>query len=187
MKTGIRRRSGSTFATRRSERWIDERGREFRPYTHYNVGGNTKFWGSVLYRLRRKDFRRRSSTWTASRPGGRSTTTRSNPTTTAPSASITCMASSASDPTEPERGDVSPRRRFHTPTGCRRSSGSFARRDFTLPRCRSAFATAASSATRATRSPARCTRRARPRCAACARRWRSRTSSSGRTPARSGC
>jgi choline dehydrogenase-like flavoprotein len=38
------------------ERWIDERGREFSPYTHYNVGGNTKFWGSVLYRLRREDF-----------------------------------------------------------------------------------------------------------------------------------
>ena len=33
-------------------------GREFQPYTHYNVGGNTKFWGSVLYRLRREDFRR---------------------------------------------------------------------------------------------------------------------------------
>ena len=39
-----------------SERWLDARGREFRPYTHYNVGGNTKFWGSVLYRLRKKDF-----------------------------------------------------------------------------------------------------------------------------------
>ena len=38
------------------ERWIDRKGREFRPYTHYNVGGNTKFWGSVLYRLRREDF-----------------------------------------------------------------------------------------------------------------------------------
>jgi choline dehydrogenase-like flavoprotein len=38
------------------ERWIDDRGQEFRPYTHYNVGGNTKFWGSVLYRLRREDF-----------------------------------------------------------------------------------------------------------------------------------
>ena len=38
------------------ERWIDRGGREFRPYTHYNVGGNTKFWGSVLYRLRREDF-----------------------------------------------------------------------------------------------------------------------------------
>jgi choline dehydrogenase-like flavoprotein len=41
---------------RTQELWLDERGREFRPYTHYNVGGNTKFWGSVLYRLRREDF-----------------------------------------------------------------------------------------------------------------------------------
>ena len=41
---------------RTTERWLDEQGREFRPYTHYCVGGNTKFWGSVLYRLRREDF-----------------------------------------------------------------------------------------------------------------------------------
>ena len=39
-----------------SERWLDDRGRQFLPYTHYAVGGNTKFWGSVLYRLRREDF-----------------------------------------------------------------------------------------------------------------------------------
>ena len=38
------------------ERWIDRNGDAFTPYTHYNVGGNTKFWGSVLYRLRREDF-----------------------------------------------------------------------------------------------------------------------------------
>ena len=38
------------------ERWLDRQGREFQPYTHYCVGGNTKFWGSVLYRLRREDF-----------------------------------------------------------------------------------------------------------------------------------
>lgn len=38
------------------ESWVDERGRSFLPYTHYCVGGNTKFWGSVLYRLRREDF-----------------------------------------------------------------------------------------------------------------------------------
>ena len=41
---------------RTRERWLDDRGSEFEPYTHYNVGGNTKFWGSVLYRLRREDF-----------------------------------------------------------------------------------------------------------------------------------
>jgi choline dehydrogenase-like flavoprotein len=38
------------------ERWLDGQGREFPPYSHYNVGGNSKFWGSVLYRLRREDF-----------------------------------------------------------------------------------------------------------------------------------
>jgi choline dehydrogenase-like flavoprotein len=41
---------------RTTETWLDERGEPFLPYTHYNVGGNTKYWGSVLYRLRREDF-----------------------------------------------------------------------------------------------------------------------------------
>jgi choline dehydrogenase-like flavoprotein len=41
---------------RTTEHWLDERDQDFRPYTHYGVGGNTKFWGSVLYRLRRQDF-----------------------------------------------------------------------------------------------------------------------------------
>ena len=39
-----------------TETWTDGAGNPFRPYTHYCVGGNTKFWGSVLYRLRREDF-----------------------------------------------------------------------------------------------------------------------------------
>lgn len=42
---------------RTTEMWLDERGQAFRPYTHYNVGGNTKFWGTVMYRLRPEDFR----------------------------------------------------------------------------------------------------------------------------------
>ena len=41
---------------RTTERWLDAAGHEFQPYMHYCVGGNTKFWGSVLYRLRRADF-----------------------------------------------------------------------------------------------------------------------------------
>jgi choline dehydrogenase-like flavoprotein len=41
---------------RAKEKWADGRGEMFLPYTHYGVGGNTKFWGSVLYRLRREDF-----------------------------------------------------------------------------------------------------------------------------------
>ena len=41
---------------RTTEHWFDEHGEPFVPYMHYGVGGNTKFWGSVLYRLRREDF-----------------------------------------------------------------------------------------------------------------------------------
>jgi choline dehydrogenase-like flavoprotein len=41
---------------RTTEQWIDGGGEPFVPYTHYGVGGNSKFWGSVLYRLRREDF-----------------------------------------------------------------------------------------------------------------------------------
>ncbi|HEV8395910.1 MAG TPA: GMC family oxidoreductase [Vicinamibacterales bacterium] len=41
---------------RTTEQWRDENGNAFVPYTHYGVGGNSKFWGSVLYRLRREDF-----------------------------------------------------------------------------------------------------------------------------------
>ena len=41
---------------RTTETWLDEGGTPFTPYTHYCVGGNTKFWGTVLYRLRPEDF-----------------------------------------------------------------------------------------------------------------------------------
>ena len=41
---------------RAKESWRDERGQPFVPYTHYCVGGNTRFWGSALFRLRREDF-----------------------------------------------------------------------------------------------------------------------------------
>jgi choline dehydrogenase-like flavoprotein len=38
------------------EVWRDGRGRPLRPHTSYNVGGNTKFFGAALFRLRRRDF-----------------------------------------------------------------------------------------------------------------------------------
>jgi choline dehydrogenase-like flavoprotein len=41
---------------RAKERWLKSASEEFQPNTHYGVGGNTKFWGSVLYRLRTEDF-----------------------------------------------------------------------------------------------------------------------------------
>jgi choline dehydrogenase-like flavoprotein len=38
------------------ETWTDGTGNEFRPGTHYFVGGNTKFYGAALFRLRERDF-----------------------------------------------------------------------------------------------------------------------------------
>lgn len=38
------------------EKWLDNQGKEFEPGTHYYVGGNTKFFGAALIRLREKDF-----------------------------------------------------------------------------------------------------------------------------------
>jgi choline dehydrogenase-like flavoprotein len=38
------------------EPWYDRQGEEFHPGTHYYVGGNTKVYGAVLFRLRKEDF-----------------------------------------------------------------------------------------------------------------------------------
>jgi choline dehydrogenase-like flavoprotein len=38
------------------EVWHDRDGKELHPHTNYNVGGNTKFYGAALFRLRREDF-----------------------------------------------------------------------------------------------------------------------------------
>lgn len=40
-----------------TETWLDKNGKEFRPGMHYNVGGNTKFYGAALFRLREQDFK----------------------------------------------------------------------------------------------------------------------------------
>src|SRR5215813_3914512 len=36
--------------------WLDKDGNEFHARTHYFVGGNTKFYGAALIRLRKQDF-----------------------------------------------------------------------------------------------------------------------------------
>jgi choline dehydrogenase-like flavoprotein len=41
---------------RTDEEWVNRKGRTFRPFMHYMVGGNTKFWGAALLRLRESDF-----------------------------------------------------------------------------------------------------------------------------------
>ena len=38
------------------EVWRDEAGRPLHPHTNYCVGGNTKFYGAALFRLRKEDF-----------------------------------------------------------------------------------------------------------------------------------
>jgi choline dehydrogenase-like flavoprotein len=42
------------YATR--ETWRDRNGAPLHPHTNYNVGGNTKFYGAALFRLRERDF-----------------------------------------------------------------------------------------------------------------------------------
>jgi choline dehydrogenase-like flavoprotein len=39
-----------------TERWYDKHGVEFRPHAQYYVGGNTKVYGAILFRLRERDF-----------------------------------------------------------------------------------------------------------------------------------
>ncbi len=39
-----------------ADTWYDEQGKGFQPGIHYYVGGQTKFYGAALYRLRREDF-----------------------------------------------------------------------------------------------------------------------------------
>jgi choline dehydrogenase-like flavoprotein len=38
------------------EQWYDKEGQPFRPHQQYFVGGNTKFYGAILFRLRERDF-----------------------------------------------------------------------------------------------------------------------------------
>src|SRR5438876_3037736 len=39
-----------------TEVWRDRHGKELHPHTNYYVGGNTKFFGAALFRLRKEDF-----------------------------------------------------------------------------------------------------------------------------------
>ncbi|HKF00415.1 MAG TPA: GMC family oxidoreductase [Actinomycetes bacterium] len=41
---------------RNAGHWVDQDGKEFNPKQHYYVGGNTKVYGAVLFRMRERDF-----------------------------------------------------------------------------------------------------------------------------------
>lgn len=38
------------------EEWLDENDKPFKPFIHYNVGGNSKMYGAALFRFRESDF-----------------------------------------------------------------------------------------------------------------------------------
>jgi choline dehydrogenase-like flavoprotein len=51
--------AGEVFVDNRyvsKDTWYDQHGKPFQPGIHYYVGGQTKFYGAALYRLRREDF-----------------------------------------------------------------------------------------------------------------------------------
>ncbi|HLG38677.1 MAG TPA: NAD(P)-binding protein, partial [Chitinophagaceae bacterium] len=41
---------------RPNENWYDKDDKPFKPYIHYNVGGNSKMYGAALFRFRESDF-----------------------------------------------------------------------------------------------------------------------------------
>src|SRR5215813_6037424 len=45
---------GGKYQTK--EEWRDKNGKPLHPHTNYYVGGNTKFYGAALFRLRKEDF-----------------------------------------------------------------------------------------------------------------------------------
>jgi choline dehydrogenase-like flavoprotein len=42
---------------RPKETWYDKDGEPFKPFIHYNVGGNSKFYGAAMFRFRESDFK----------------------------------------------------------------------------------------------------------------------------------
>ena len=51
--------AGEVFVDNRyvsQDTWYDDQGKPFQPGIHYYVGGQTKFYGAALYRLRAEDF-----------------------------------------------------------------------------------------------------------------------------------
>ena len=80
---------------RAPEFWYDKHGNEFPPEVNYYVGGNTKFYGAALFRLRPEDFGElRHHGGDLARPGRSATTTWSR-TTPRPSTSTWCTAGTA--------------------------------------------------------------------------------------------
>ena len=55
-RTGIRKLVNVDAHYNAKESWLDKDGKDLHPHTNYYVGGNTKFYGAALFRLRKEDF-----------------------------------------------------------------------------------------------------------------------------------
>ena len=55
-RTGTRVSVWGDLRYRNAGHWVDQNGKEFNPKQHYYVGGNTKVYGAVLFRMRERDF-----------------------------------------------------------------------------------------------------------------------------------
>ena len=173
-----------------SESWLDGDGRPFRPYMHYCVGGNTKFWGSVLFRMRREDFGELehvdgvSPAW----PFGYDVL---EPYYARAERLYEVHGAVGEDPTEAPR-EPFPHAAVPTRSRWRPTWPASALRGCIPRRCRWGSAGresrgAASCATRATRSRATATRRATPTSAACAPPPGATTSPCGPMPGSGAC
>jgi choline dehydrogenase-like flavoprotein len=104
------------------ETWKATDGTELHPHTNYWVGGNTKFYGAAVFRLRKEDFGEIRHHGGVS-PAGRSRTRVSSPITPGRSSSTRCTASGARI-----RPNLLPALRTLTPrSATSRGSGSSAR------------------------------------------------------------
>lgn len=85
---------------RSDEQWHDVQGGAFSPGNFYNVGGNSKFYGAVLYRYRKEDFtpRRHSG---GSTPGWPFAYEELEPWYTRAEAAFRVRGTTGEDPTEP--------------------------------------------------------------------------------------
>ncbi len=98
------------------EVWYDGHGRDFQPEVNYYVGGNTKFYGAALFRLRPEDFGSCVTTAAYRRPGPSPTTT-SNPSTPRPNTSTWCTVTTARTPARATPAPSTPIHRCPTSLG----------------------------------------------------------------------
>lgn len=92
---------------RSTEEWLGSDGRKFLPGNYYYVGGNSKFYGAVMYRYRAEDFLPRQHLRGAS-PGWDLTYAQLEPWYAQAEALFRVRGNAAEDPTEPARSGPYP-------------------------------------------------------------------------------